>query len=170
MDKIHFVVALDSTAKIIYFFRCSTATEHDDLVGGLLGEKSQTVESGKRLRAAFSETMIMGTPHYCDVTDKNGRAVQVRFDRVEFDSRPEVSTREVAVIAVAREVADVVELSRKEQDVIPLICQDKSTSEIAAILGVSVSTVETRRRNISKKLGVRGIGGIVRYAVQHGLD
>ena len=65
--------------------------------------------------------------------------------------------------------AYVVELTEREIDVLKLIVQEFTTTEIAEKLFISTHTVETHRKNLISKLNVRNIAGLVKYAMQHGL-
>jgi two-component system response regulator NreC len=58
-------------------------------------------------------------------------------------------------------------LSRREQEVLKLICREYSNAEIAAQLFLSVSTVETHRKNLIAKLGVNNTVGLVKFALKH---
>jgi two-component system response regulator NreC len=60
-------------------------------------------------------------------------------------------------------------LSKREIEVIKLICQEYSNKEIAEKLFVSINTVDTHRKNIYLKLGVNNVAGVVRFSLQHGL-
>ena len=64
---------------------------------------------------------------------------------------------------------DAVELSKREKEVLYLIAEGNTNSEIAEILFLSSHTVTTHRKNIMIKLGVRNTAGIVMYAVKSGL-
>jgi DNA-binding NarL/FixJ family response regulator len=61
------------------------------------------------------------------------------------------------------------QLSKREQEVLQLIAEGKSTKEIAATLYVSVKTVETHRKQIMDKLGIHNIAGLTKYAIREGL-
>jgi len=52
---------------------------------------------------------------------------------------------------------------------IQLLADGKSMREIALELKISVKTVETRRRQITEKLGVRTIAQLTKYAILEGL-
>ncbi len=69
----------------------------------------------------------------------------------------------------AEKNAYVVELTEREIDVLKLIVQEFTTTEIAEKLFISTHTVETHRKNLISKLNVRNIAGLVKYAMQHGL-
>ncbi|MDF7816830.1 response regulator transcription factor [Runella sp. MFBS21] len=60
-------------------------------------------------------------------------------------------------------------LTNRELDIIRLIAQEATTSEMADRLFISEKTVETHRRNIINKLGVKNSVGVVMYAVKRGL-
>jgi len=60
-------------------------------------------------------------------------------------------------------------LSRRELEVLKLICREYSNAEIAAKLFLSVSTVETHRKNLIAKLGVNNTVGLVKFALKHRL-
>lgn len=61
-----------------------------------------------------------------------------------------------------------VSLTRREKEIVQLICKELSTTEIAAKLFLSKETVETHRKNIASKLGIHCIAGLVRYAMERG--
>lgn len=60
-------------------------------------------------------------------------------------------------------------LSERELEVIKLICKEYTTEEIAAELHLSVHTINSYRKNILKKINVKNIAGLVRYAIQNGI-
>jgi DNA-binding NarL/FixJ family response regulator len=53
--------------------------------------------------------------------------------------------------------------------VLQLIAEGCGSKEIAARLGVAVPTVETHRRQLMDKLGLRTIAELTKYAVREGL-
>jgi len=57
-------------------------------------------------------------------------------------------------------------LTRREREVIHLLSSGKSNKEVASELGLSVKTVETHRATIMRKLGLRSVAEMVRYAVR----
>lgn len=60
-------------------------------------------------------------------------------------------------------------LSRRELEVLRLICKEFSNAEIADKLFLSVSTVETHRKNLIAKLGVNNTVGLVKFALRNNL-
>jgi len=61
------------------------------------------------------------------------------------------------------------ELNERETEVLQLLCQELSNSEIADRLFLSVRTVEGYRTRLFEKTGARNIVGLVIYAVKKGL-
>jgi two-component system NarL family response regulator len=60
-------------------------------------------------------------------------------------------------------------LGGREREVVQLLSEGHTSPEIARRLHVSVSTVETHRRNIMRKLDVHSIAELTRYAIREGL-
>jgi two-component system response regulator NreC len=57
-------------------------------------------------------------------------------------------------------------LTPREREIVRLLAQSSSNKEIAAILSISIRTVETHRATLMHKLGVRSVAGVVRYAIR----
>jgi DNA-binding NarL/FixJ family response regulator len=67
-------------------------------------------------------------------------------------------------------VPDLAQISEREIEVLKLIAQELSTNQIAERLFVSVNTVETHRKNLFRKLGVKNALGLIKFALRHGLS
>lgn len=61
------------------------------------------------------------------------------------------------------------DLTEREMEVLKQIALEKSSSEIADHLKVSIKTVETYRRNLYKKLKVKNVVGLAMYAVKNNI-
>ena len=59
-------------------------------------------------------------------------------------------------------------LTKREKEVLRLIVQECTTSEIADQLFISTHTVETHRKNLLSKLNVKNTAGLVKYALDNG--
>jgi DNA-binding NarL/FixJ family response regulator len=59
-------------------------------------------------------------------------------------------------------------LTKREREVLKLLAEGKKPREIADILFVSIYTVRTHRNNIMKKLKLKGVADLIRYAISHG--
>jgi DNA-binding NarL/FixJ family response regulator len=60
-------------------------------------------------------------------------------------------------------------LSSREREVLQMLAEGKTNKEIAAVLNLSVYTVEAHRGRIMEKLNVHSINELVRFAVRNGL-
>ncbi|TAF92258.1 MAG: DNA-binding response regulator [Cytophagia bacterium] len=60
-------------------------------------------------------------------------------------------------------------LTEREIEVLKLIALEYSSAEIAQKLFISLSTVETHRRNLFQKLDVKNAIGLTKYAIKHKL-
>jgi DNA-binding NarL/FixJ family response regulator len=60
-------------------------------------------------------------------------------------------------------------LSKREEEILSMLANDNSYAEVAKKLHISKRTVDTHRYNISKKLGIKSIAGLIRYAINHNL-
>jgi len=64
---------------------------------------------------------------------------------------------------------DAERLTTREREVLQLVAEGKSTASIAAILHLSDRTIETHRKRIMDKLGIRSIAELTKYAIREGI-
>lgn len=60
-------------------------------------------------------------------------------------------------------------LGHREREVLQLLAEGKTSSEIGAQLSISTKTVETHRRNLMQKLDLHSVAELTKYAVREGL-
>lgn len=60
-------------------------------------------------------------------------------------------------------------LTAREREVLKLIGEERTTKELAAVLGISVKTAESHRTRLMQKLNIHATAGLVRYAIRVGL-
>ena len=60
-----------------------------------------------------------------------------------------------------------VEITSREKEILQLICEEYTTSEIAEKLFISPRTVDGHRNNLLEKLGCKNVAGLVVYAIQY---
>lgn len=60
-------------------------------------------------------------------------------------------------------------LSSRERQILQLVAEGKTSSEIASSLFLSPKTVDTYRSRLMKKLGLSDVAALVRFAIQHGI-
>lgn len=56
-------------------------------------------------------------------------------------------------------------LTKREKEIITLLCEGKSSAEIAEMLFVSTNTIITHRKNITKKLGIKSFAELIKFAI-----
>ena len=68
------------------------------------------------------------------------------------------------------DVADdfaTVAVTAREREIIQLVAEGQSNKEAASTLGISVKTIEAHRANIMRKLRLRSVSDLVRYAIRN---
>jgi DNA-binding NarL/FixJ family response regulator len=58
-------------------------------------------------------------------------------------------------------------LTPREREVVQLLCEGKTSKELAGILKISAKTAETHRTNVMRKLGAHSLSELVRYAIRN---
>ncbi|SDJ67902.1 response regulator transcription factor [Chryseobacterium jejuense] len=58
-------------------------------------------------------------------------------------------------------------LTRREMEILKLICDGFSSKDISEKLFISINTVETHRKKILLKLNVKNTAGVVKYAIEN---
>jgi DNA-binding NarL/FixJ family response regulator len=81
------------------------------------------------------------------------------------------SSRLLAEIAAGKHAKEetATSLSPRERQILRLIADGQTSKEIAAVLGLSVATIDTHRRNAMAKIGARNAADLIRYGHVHGL-
>lgn len=59
-------------------------------------------------------------------------------------------------------------LSNREKEVLHFVAKEYTNQEIADKINISLRTVETHKRNLIKKLRVKNVVGLVRFALEQG--
>ncbi|HEV7838895.1 MAG TPA: response regulator transcription factor [Gemmatimonadaceae bacterium] len=60
-------------------------------------------------------------------------------------------------------------MTSRERQIVQLVAEARSTKEVASHLGISVKTVEAHRTNVMRKLRLRSVSELVRYAIRNGI-
>jgi len=60
-------------------------------------------------------------------------------------------------------------LTPREREVLQLIAEGHVTKQIATVLSLSVKTVESHRQQLMKKLDVRSVAGLTKFALRQGI-
>jgi PAS domain S-box-containing protein len=99
-----------------------------------------------------------------DITAVVEAEERLRVRAMRAISRRLIDTRAKPVLD-----ARAVELTRRESEVIKLICEGNSNKAIAAALGISTRTAEVHRAAMLQKLELSSIAQLVRYAIRNGI-
>lgn len=68
-----------------------------------------------------------------------------------------------------KEYRSNIKLTKREAQIIKMIADEMTNSDIASDLNISVRTVDTHRRNLLQKLDVKNTAGLVRFALENDL-
>ncbi|NUM51807.1 MAG: helix-turn-helix transcriptional regulator [Flavobacteriales bacterium] len=60
-----------------------------------------------------------------------------------------------------------IKLTSRETEIVKLIMQEKTSVEISNTLRLSIRTVDTHRKNILRKTGIKNLVGLTKYAIQN---
>ena len=87
---------------------------------------------------------------------------------------PAVSQQLIATVTAPRSDASgsrnpAESLTQRQREILQLIAEGRSSREIAALLTISVKTVETHRSLLMERLNLHDVAGLVRYAIRVGL-
>lgn len=138
----------------------------------------------KELKKRYPATKIIALTSYSD-TYTVKTSVKAGFDGylLKSDDRQTVMTALQTVIRSEQffspELKDLFfqqsisnnngSLTKREEDVLKLILDEKTTKEIAEELFISEKTVENHRSNLMLKLEAKNMAGLVRKAISRGL-
>jgi DNA-binding NarL/FixJ family response regulator len=93
----------------------------------------------------------------------------VRAGAENFISKKNLSRLAPAISAALVERSALSKLTSRQIEIMRLIADGHRTREIADQLKVSMKTVESHRTQLMRRLGMRGMADLVRYAVRVGL-
>jgi DNA-binding NarL/FixJ family response regulator len=122
----------------------------DMLEAGALGYLVKNADKVEIIAAI--KAVAAGKPYFCQYTtptllklinNSKFNPFTLRFDQPQFDD--------------------------KERKIISLMCEGKTSQEIADIVFLSIRTIEGIRLQIMKKMDVRNTAGVIIYAVKTGL-
>jgi DNA-binding NarL/FixJ family response regulator len=107
-------------------------------------------------RTEAGHTLVGAIKRFVDQATTDG-------DRAPARDEPVAGRAQSSPEAVERNV----ELSAREREVLRFVADGKSNKEIGVILSISTRTVETHRARLMRKLGLRSMNQLVRYAIRH---
>jgi DNA-binding NarL/FixJ family response regulator len=142
--------ASERTQVLIFTMHHNETLIHGVLEAGARGYLLKTDAEQHVVTAV--ETLLRGQPYF---------SAQVSETVLEGFLR---SGRHAAADSVV-----VPRLTPREREIIQLLAEGHRNKKIAQMLGISIKTVETHRTALMRKIGVKSIVELVRYAVRNNL-
>jgi DNA-binding NarL/FixJ family response regulator len=95
------------------------------------------------------------------------RAIQTVRGGKKFISS--LLSTEMADLALRKQAAEPDPLTPREKTIVKLLVEGKTPKEIADLLYISVFTVRRHRENILRKLNLKRLADLIRYALSRGI-
>jgi DNA-binding NarL/FixJ family response regulator len=95
------------------------------------------------------------------------RAIQTVRGGKKFISS--LLSTEMADLALQKQAAEPDPLTPREKTIVKLLVEGKTPKEIADLLYISVFTVRRHRENILRKLNLKRLADLIRYALSRGI-
>ena len=185
IDGIQVVAEADDGSQVVELVR----VHRPDLVLMDISMKTQNgIDATVQLKAAFPDIRVIILSMHtdrehvaralragaCGYLLKDAAAIDLGLAlasvlRGETYLSPRVSKQMVDNFVDRPGVAQPVELTVRQREILRLIAKGRATKTIAHELGISAKTVEAHRMQLMKRLGIRDIAGLVRYAIRAGL-
>ena len=149
------------------------------------------MEACRQVREVSPETRIIALSAYSDRRYVEGMLKAGARGYVVKDCTIDELTQAIKLVSYGKtylspEVAEVVvggfinpenlerasrisHLSPREQEVLQLVAEGKTTKQIAARLNLSEKTIETHRRQLMIKLELRSVAELTKFAIKEGL-
>lgn len=126
-------------------------------------------EEPSDIRAAIQLGVSGYMSKYQDAQDISKAIIEVMRDSSRPYLSQEILRAFVNGLEPGRSVDELKQLTPREIEILKLIAQEHNTAQIADKLFISEATVDTHRRNLIQKLGVRSIVGLANFAIRNGL-
>lgn len=134
----------------------------------------------------YSRTELIGTPAWkwvqakdidqCKRTLSTAIVTRSRESFVHVGTRDDTAYKVTyvplpmsATIIGEIQVVSTHSLTDREMQVLDAICNDETPQHLSTRLGLSISTIESYRASLKRKLDAKGTAGIVRAAIRMGL-
>ncbi len=151
------------------------------------------LDAARKIRAALPRVQILiQTMHESDALTQEVLSSGARGYLLKSDA-PQMLSQAIEALAAGRtfftpKISDLVmkslegegspaprgeeprsRLTPRERELVQLLAEGKSNKESADVLGISLNTVETHRKNVMSKLRLRSASDLVRYAIRNNL-
>ena len=164
--------------------RVATATRPDVVLMDLTMPEMNGIEATRQICARTPATQVVmlsmhsnrehvyqamnaGATGY--VLKDAASAELVKAVRAVCAGRRYVSSAIGLLSEISRQHGPLESLSAREGQVLQMVVEGRTSSEIAHAINLSKTSVDTYRSRLMKKLGVSDVASLVKLAVQHGL-
>jgi DNA-binding NarL/FixJ family response regulator len=152
IDIVHKVLSMNKEVKFLAITpEQSAQTLVDALRSGVTSYVKKDCDLGEIINAV--EETARGNKFFCGQILETIQRASIDVNDIDFDSFS----------------CEAVILSERENEIIILIAEGMTNAQIAEHLFLSNHTINTHRKNIMSKLGVKNTAGIVMYAVKTNL-
>lgn len=117
----------------------------------------------RMLKAGASGYLLKNAPH-----DELVRAVESVTRGESYYSQEVLDVMTHTLTTEEEELGADITLSNREKEVLHYVAKEFTNQEIADKINISLRTVETHKRNLIKKLRVKNVVGLVRFALEQG--
>lgn len=135
----------------------------------LLASPRQQLAAFSRLCPSMSVVALVYQYVETDVLDAFGFLLDVRQSRSTLLSTLANAAASRRKSTTMVDDSDNYELSERETDILVLVAKGLSSKAIADRLNISVHTVNSHRKNITHKTGIKSVAGLAVYAMLHNL-
>lgn len=152
--------------------------------------KMNGIESTRAIKKEFEEIKILALSmhnkgHFVQNIFEAGASGYLLKDCVVDEIQEAISKIIAGEIFICSRITDVVkndyvnklkvntsgseELSPREREVVKLLANGLKTKDIASKLFISPRTVEMHRSQVMRKLNIKSVAGVVKYAIREGI-
>mgnify|MGYP006301403343 CR=1 FL=1 len=187
MKEIHIIIAHSS-----YIIRKGLVEALRSIKGAVFTHEASDYSELKRLLNKYSRAIVIvaerivseNRQNVKDLFCKKSKARQILFLCEKQTQAPEsecndgislYETKETIIKTIENNLQDYIqsvsnkktseELTEREKTIVKNVAYGLSNKEIADKLFISIHTVTTHRKNITKKLGIKSVSGLTVYAI-----
>lgn len=125
--------------------------------------------SGSEDPRQIRKVMKAGASGY--IFKKRGAEELKKAVKEVFCGKQYLCNETIALLVKGKDTEDdkdrIANLTKRELEVLELICEEKINREVAEELGISIRTVDAHRRNLLQKTGARNTAGLVKFAIKY---
>lgn len=117
----------------------------------------------RMLKAGASGYLLKNASH-----DELLKAIDTVMQGNNYFAQEVLDIMRQSITGEGEDITNDVVLSAREKEVLHYVAKEFTNQEIADKIDISLRTVETHKRNLIKKLGVKNVVGLVRFAIEQG--